>query len=99
MGRMIDKSKIVYDCIGKARKIGSAQWIPGSGTCGTSDIHAVIGGRAVKIEIKAGADRQSEAQKEYQRKVEAAGGVYIIAHTFSEFLEWYDKFLKVAGNG
>jgi hypothetical protein len=49
----------------------------------------------VKIEVKIGRDRQSEAQVEYQRQVEAAGGVYVIAKTFDGFLTWYDEFVKV----
>lgn len=98
-GRVIDRSKVVINCIGQTRRIGSAQWIKGSGTNGTADIAATIIGRSVKIEVKIGRDKQSDAQKEYQRQVEAAGGVYIIARTFDGFLEWYDQFIGGSGHG
>ena len=93
-GRMIDRSKVVYDCIGRARKIGSTEWIPGTGTNGTSDLHAVIGGRAIKIEIKIGNDQQSEAQKQYQAAVEKAGAKYVIVRSYSQFVAWYKQFVK-----
>ena len=73
---------------------GDIKWRKGTSTNGTSDISATIkdkngGGRSVKIEVKIGADRQSPAQKEYQQSVEAAGGIYFIAHNFTEFAHWY----------
>ena len=58
----------------------------GRGTKGTADLHAMIGGKTVKIEVKYGKDKQSEAQKEYQARIERAGGEYWIVHTFDEFL-------------
>ena len=94
MGRPIDNTRVVTDCIGRKKRIGSVQWIPSGSTPGSADISATVAGRSVKIEVKIGADRQSEKQKEYQRKVEAAGGIYIIVRTFDEFLEWYDRFME-----
>jgi len=67
-------------------------WTKGTGTRGTADIHAVIKGRAVKIEVKYGKDRMSEYQREYQTEIESAGGVYLIAKTFDDFLQWWDSF-------
>ncbi len=98
-GRVIDRSKVVTNCIGQTRRIGSAQWIKGSGTNGTADISATISGRSVKIEVKIGHDRQSDVQKEYQRQIEAAGGVYLIAKDFYSFLQWYDSFIKEVSHG
>jgi len=43
----------------------------------------------VKIEIKFGADRQSEAQRQYARDIEAAGGIYFVCKDFTSFVEWY----------
>ena len=63
-GFIKDDSRIVYDCIGRPRRIGSTKWIKGSGTRGTSDIHASIAGRSVFIEIKTGADKMSAHQVE-----------------------------------
>jgi hypothetical protein len=92
MGRPVDQRRTVKDVLGRERQIGSMKWIPGSGTKGTADISATIKGRSVKIEVKIGADRQSEAQKAYQANVEMAGGVYVIARSFDEFMEWYEQF-------
>ena len=90
-GRYIDNTHVFTDVVGRTRSIGSGQWLPSSGTKGTSDISAVIRGRAVKIEIKI-KDRQSEDQKKYQAEIERAGGVYLIVRSFSEFMEWFNTF-------
>jgi hypothetical protein len=68
------------------------KWTPGQGTKGTADISATIRGRSVKIEVKYGKDRQSDAQKQYQEMIEKAGGIYIIAKTFDDFVLWYESF-------
>ena len=90
-GRQIDQRKTVTDCLGHQRQIGSLKYIPTSGTRGSADISATIHGRSVKIEIKIGRDKQRPAQMEYQRSVEAAGGIYFIASTFQQFYNWYQK--------
>ena len=68
------------------------KWTPGQGTKGTADISATIRGRSVKIEVKYGRDVQSDAQKQYQEMIDKAGGVYIIAKSFDDFVMWYEKF-------
>ncbi len=90
-GRPIDNTKRVADILGRERIIGTIQWIPGSGTKGTADISATINGKSVKIEVKIGRDKQSPYQKKYQESVEAAGGLYIIAKSFTQFYELYNK--------
>lgn len=92
-GQYRDGTKVVTDCIGRKRTIGSGTWTPGTSTKGTADISATIRGRSVKIEIKWKADRQSDAQKEYQLSIEKALGIYIIVKTFDDFLIWYDNFV------
>ncbi len=62
---------------------------------GTADISATILGRSVKVEVKINTDRQSEAQKEYQRQIENARGYYVVAKDFTGFYEWYK--LKMGG--
>lgn len=95
-GRYVDNTKIVTDVIGRKRKIGSGKWIPGTGTNGTADISATIHGRSVKIEVKIGRDKQSQAQKKYQKQIEKSGGIYFIARDFTQFVEWYNaKFPKL----
>jgi hypothetical protein len=93
-GRYIDNSKIVTDSMGFQKKIGSGQYIKGTGTNGTADISATIKGRSIKAEIKIGKDRQSEAQKKYQEDIERAGGIYIIVKDFDEFMNFYKKFIE-----
>jgi hypothetical protein len=45
--------------------------------------------------VKYGADRQSQAQKDYQAMIERAGGQYWIVKTFEDF---YDKFKTFESN-
>ena len=91
-GRVIDQRQTYTDVLGHKRQIGSIKRIKSSMTRGSADISATIGGRSVKIEVKIGTDRQSDAQKQYQADVERAGGVYYIARTFDEFYEWHREF-------
>jgi hypothetical protein len=95
MGRMIDNRKQVTDVIGRTKTIGSAKYIPTTGTKGSADISATIFGRSVKLEIKYGKDRQSQAQKEYQASVEKAGGTYWVIKNFNQFYELYEEFKRI----
>ena len=84
-----DTRQQVTDILGRTRTIGSVTWRTGGGTRGSADISATIQGRSVKIEVKIGKDRQSDAQRQYQAAIEAAGGLYYIAKNFTEFVGWY----------
>lgn len=88
-GIAMDRRRQVTDVLGHSRTIGSVEWRKSGGTVGSADISATIRGRAVKVEVKIGRDRQSPAQKEYQRQVEHAGGLYYVAKNFTSFIEWY----------
>ena len=89
---------------GKKIKVGTGEvqyekqlpgkWTPGQSTKGTADISATIRGRSVKIEVKFGSDRQSDAQKQYQEAIEKAGGTYIIAKDFDSFVLWYETMAE-----
>ena len=98
-GRLLDSRQVVTDVIGNRRLIGSSTWIPGTGQRGTADISATIAGRSVKVEVKCAStgDQQRPAQIEYQRQVEAAGGVYYLARTFPQFYDWYLQTFSVEG--
>jgi hypothetical protein len=72
-------------------KSGRQVYIKTTGSKGSADISAVIAGRAVKIEVKIGRDRQSNKQKQYADAVTNAGGVYYIARNFPDFVEWYNQ--------
>ena len=88
-GRYIDNKKKFKNIQGQTMQVGSGQYIPGTGTNGTADISATIKGKSIKIEVKYGKDRQSEAQKEYQTTIERSGGVYYIAKDFESFYNFY----------
>jgi hypothetical protein len=46
---------------------------------GVADILACIGGRFVAVEVKVGHDRQRPDQIAFQRAIEAANGLYVLA--------------------
>ena len=73
--------------------VNGGYYRPTTGTRGSADVSATINGKSVKLEIKAGSDRQSKVQRLYQEKIERAGGVYLIVRDFDEFVEWYDTFI------
>jgi hypothetical protein len=56
------------------------------GEPGTSDTIACIRGRFVGIEVKVGNDVHRADQKSFQRAIEAAGGLYILAR-FTDTLD------------
>jgi hypothetical protein len=92
MGKVIDNRKTYQDPItNQTKMIGSIDWVKGTSTEGTADISATVFGLSIKVEVKIGKDKQSEAQKKYQNRVEQAGGLYIIARSFEGFLY---EFLK-----
>lgn len=58
------------------------------GAKGSPDIICVIGGRYVGIEVKAPRGRQSDHQKEFQAKLEAAGGKYVLAYSLEDVMNY-----------
>ena len=93
-GRVIDNRKTYTDVIGRQKTIGSVKRIKTSGLVGSSDLKLYINGKIVAIEIKIGRDRQSQAQKEYQERMEKAGGIYLIIKDFDSFYVWFQDFIK-----
>jgi hypothetical protein len=93
-GRVIDSRNTYTDVVGFKKTIGSITRIKGQGTNGTSDLKAVIKGQMIAIEIKFGKDRQSEAQKDYQEKIEKSGGIYLIVKDLDVFYDWMLDFTK-----
>ena len=93
-GRTLDQRKHFIDVLGHHRSVGQVKWIPPSMQKGTADISATIHGRSVKLEIKIGKDFQKPAQVEYQRQVEAAGGIYVIIKDFDMFYQWWKEFYR-----
>lgn len=63
---------------------------------GMADISAVICGRSVQLEIKAGNDRPRADQIKVQADVRAAGGVYEFVHSFTEYISIYNQLTAAA---
>jgi hypothetical protein len=93
-GRMIDNRQTYTDVVGNTKTIGRTRWIKSSMQVGTADISATIKGRSVKIEVKVGRDRQRPKQIEYQKQIEAAGGIYLLVKSFDQFYSWYVENLQ-----
>ena len=87
------KDTVVVDVIGRGRTI-PGRWVKGTTKRGTADIHAVIGGRHVSIEVKAGRDRMSDAQHKTKAAIESCGGVYYIARDFESFIKFYQQIIQ-----
>lgn len=97
MGIPIDTRQQVTDIMGHHRTIGSMRWRRSGSTRGSADISATIRGLSVKIEVKVGKDRQSNAQRLYQASVEQAGGLYYVAHDLTSFVKWYRQNFSEKG--
>lgn len=66
-------------------------WRKSGTTRGIADVQVTFQGKTYNLEIKVGRDRQSEVQKEVERKIKAAGGHYAIIHRFDDFLRQIDN--------
>lgn len=62
------------------------------GVKGGGDIIMVYGGQHIEWELKVGKNRQSKSQKEYQEKLEKAGGMYFVIHSLEELQEQLTAF-------
>jgi len=93
-GQYRDNTKVVTDVLGRKRTIGSGTWTKGQGTNGTADISAIYLGKSLKIEVKIGKDRMSQAQLRYKQEVERAGAFYIIARNFDDFINEFRELCK-----
>lgn len=79
-------------CTGQVRKVnGQMKWMPGTTRRGTADIHAIVRGRHLSIEVKIGRDRMSGYQHKEKQRIEAAGGLYVVANDMESFIQWYEN--------
>ena len=62
---------------------------------GMADITAIINGKHVSIEVKHGRDRIRPEQMKVKQEIEQAGGSYVIASTFDDFLEQIGNKLSI----
>lgn len=63
------------------------------GPLGISDVVGLIDGRSVFIEVKVPGGKQRTGQAAFQRAVEKAGGIYLIARSPEEAIERLEKAL------
>ena len=61
---------------------------------GIPDIIAVIDGKFLGIEVKYGSDRQSPEQKEIEKDIISAGGIYFVAKTYSGYVENISTYFR-----
>ena len=59
---------------------------------GRDTIIGIIDGRFFGIEVKIGKDRQSADQKEIEKEINAAGGVYFIAKSYDDYLSKINEY-------
>jgi predicted LPLAT superfamily acyltransferase len=57
------------------------------GALGSPDIICVIKGQFVGIEVKTLKGKQSDHQKEFQERLEAAGGRYLLARSLDDVMK------------
>ena len=106
MGRPVAKSYEKFNILsGRLEKISNGiEWQKGSGIRGSSDAKGHLRhpkhlfAIPIYIEIKYGKDTQSDEQIEYEAKINATGGIYLIAKTIDQFFLSYDKLLKQLDN-
>ena len=65
------------------------KYVPNQQVSGLPDVFAVVEGRAVFVEVKAGKDRLSDVQKQTIAALEQAGAWVYVAHNFEGFQEWF----------
>jgi VRR-NUC domain len=64
-------------------KQSTGSYIP-SQSVGMPDIIAVVNGRIIGIEVKRPGGPQSPGQKQFQKELETAGGLYFLVHSVEE---------------
>lgn len=63
----------------------------------TTFLKVVIINKFVIIEIKNTRDQQSDSERQYQKEVEEAGGVYVLATDLASFSNWLYEFKEKGG--
>lgn len=61
---------------------------------GIADIIGTWQGKYLAVEVKYGKDRLSEDQKKRRQEIIDAGGIYIVARSFDQFVEEWTEFAK-----
>ena len=83
------KEKIIDK--GHERIVVPGRYIKPGTRKGIADIMAIKNGKMVGIEVKIGKDKQSESQKQVENEMTQAGGHYIIAKSFENFIKQWKE--------
>lgn len=70
------------------------RYTPSTTRKGTADIHSVMNGRHLSIEVKIGPDRLSSEQIKEQERITRAGGLYFIAKDMQGFVDWFKSIFE-----
>lgn len=96
MGRYIE-GKTATNVLGKTYQFKGTH-IPPNMAKGTADISAIYKGLSIRIEVKIGRDKQSDVQKDYETKIQRAGGIYFLATTYDGFIESMKPIMQQHNN-
>ena len=92
-GRQLVSKTHIVDVLGRKNSITNSKFIPGTTRNGTSDIIVVKNNKALYVECKfSKSDRQSENQKQWQKRVEGFGNTYVIVRTLKEFITIFNEW-------
>jgi hypothetical protein len=61
---------------------------------GVSDLIIIGEGKALFVEIKTAIGKQSDSQKEFQRRIELSGFPYIVCRSLDEFMIQINNYFK-----
>jgi len=96
VGKRIDKRVQIGGLFGGGKIVGSVEYHKSTVQNGTADLVGLIQGRFLAVELKRiyknGKDRQSQVQKDYQKEVEDAGGLYWIVTDFNDFYNSFNNY-------
>jgi hypothetical protein len=99
MQKLVSETDIVHHCLSYLRVRGVFCYRNNTGAAragnrfvsfgfpGSPDIIGILGdGRFLGVECKSATGRQSEAQKEFERKATERGAVYIVARSVDDLI-------------
>jgi len=66
------------------------------GILGSPDIIGCMFGWFIGVEAKVGKNKQTDYQKDFEKRLIAAGGLYKVVYTLDEFIEFIDEIKSKA---
>ena len=82
---------------GGSRNVREAQRLKAEGVlAGVADLVVLLPqGKSLYIEMKVKGNRQTDNQKEFQKKVTTLGHTYAVCYTFEEFQKVIEDFISI----